>query len=200
VCHYRRVRILLMAGAVIGVLGVVAPGARADERRTTMSLGVAFGAQSSEPMLLDGPSDQLTEGFGGPRLALSWEHAPLPYPANPGYAVDAGLVPELVAGAFLDDEKAEGMLGVGLRGELRVSQKQQGLFKVSIRAAFYVTGRALVVGEQRDVMGELVVGEYILVGRGGRFGFEVGGMARRADSYHEATRGIVGQLYLGWRL
>jgi hypothetical protein len=197
------VRIFLVAGAVLGVvgaLGTIAPDARADERRTTVSLGVAFGALNSQPMLLDGPSDQLNEGFGGPRFALSWEESPLPYPVKPGYAVDVGLVPELVAGAFIDDEKAEGILGVGLRGELRMSQKQQGLFKVSIRMAFYATGRVLVVGEQRDLLGELVLGEYILVGRGGRFGFEVGGMARRQDSFHEANRGIVGQLYLGWRL
>ena len=50
------------------------------------------------------------------------------------------------------------------------------------------------------MLGELVLGEYILVGRRGRFGFEVGGMARREDAMAQARGGIIGQLYLGWRL
>lgn len=192
-------RVLSISSAALALAAALSGGARADERHTTVSLGIVVGAYAADPVVVDGPAEPRAEAFGGPRLTLGWEHAPLPYPAQPGYAVDVGLVPEIVAGAYLDEEKGEGMLGVGLRGELRVSQKQQGLLRVSIRAAFYVTGRALVVGDQRDLVGELVFGEYILFGRGGRFGFEVGGMARR-EARDESHAGITGQLYLGWRL
>lgn len=193
------VRLFPISCAALPLLAALSGGARADERHTTVSLGIVVGAHAADPVVVDGPAEPRGDAFGGPRLTLGWEHAPLPYPAQPGYAVDVGLVPEIVAGAYLDEEKGEAMLGVGLRGELRVSQKQQGLLRVSIRAAFYVTGRALVVGDQRDLVGELVFGEYILFGRGGRFGFEVGGMARR-EAMDESHAGITGQLYLGWRL
>jgi hypothetical protein len=193
------VRISPISSAALALLAALSGGARADERHTTVSLGIVVGAHTADPVVVDGPAEPRADGFGGPRLTLGWEHAPLPYPAQPGYAVDVGLVPEIVAGAYLSEEKGEAMLGVGLRGELRVSQKQQGLLRVSIRAAFYVTGRALVVGDQRDILGELVFGEYILFGRGGRFGFEVGGVARR-EAMDESHAGITGQLYLGWRL
>ena len=185
---------------VTAVLAAGAGAAGAEERRTTVTLGAVFGAQSQpDDVVLDGGAG-LDEGFGGPRLMLAWEAPPLPYPPLPGYAVDVGLVPELVTGVFLNEDEGEGMIGVGLRGELRISQRQQGLLRVTMRGVFYVAGRALVVGDQRDFFGELVFGDYILLGRAARIGFEIGGMRRRADGMSEARTGIVGQLYFGWQL
>lgn len=182
------------------VLALGAGDARA-ERRTTVTLGAVFGAQSQhhDDLPHDGPAGE-AEGFGGPRLMLAWAPPPLPYPPLPGYAVDTGLVPELIAGAFLSERLIDAMIGVGLRAELRVSQKQQGLLRVSMRAVFYAAGRALVVGDRRDFFGELVLGEYILLGRTARLGFELGGMRRDTDGVSGARTGIVGQLYLGWQL
>ena len=191
------VKSLLAVAAVL----LVASSAYAEERTTTASVGLVFGAHTPDEPLPGGNGEYAQgEGFGGPRLTLAWEKPALPYPERPGYAVDVGLVPELIAGAFFDDEKAEGMVGVGIRGELRMSQKQQGLLRVSMRGVFYVGARALVVGEQRDVHAELVFGEYILFGRTGRIGFEIGGQRRSGDTMEQPQAGVVGQLYLGWRM
>jgi len=192
--QYRGVRILQIAGAA---LAMTASAARADERRTTVSLGVVVGAQS-QPQA--GSTSGIGSGFGGPRVTLAWEEPPLPYPQQPGYAVDAGIVPEIVTGAFLSSDYGEAMLGVGLRGELRLSQRQQGLFRISMRGVFYAAARAIVVGDQRDFFGELVFGEYILWKRAGRIGLDVGGMRRSSVGVDGAQIGIVGQLYLGWQL
>jgi hypothetical protein len=187
-------RISWMAGLA---LAAMCGSARADDRRTSVSVGVVVGAES-QPQLADG-GGSLGEGFGGPRLTLAFEEPPLPYPTGPGYAADTSLTPELIAGAFLNDQRGDGMIGVGLRGELRVSQRQQGLLRVTMRGVFYVAARALVVGDTQDFFGELVFGEHILVGRAGRIGFDVGGM-RRAGGMDSAQMGIVGQLYLGFQL
>jgi hypothetical protein len=197
----RGMRILRMAGPGLAaaVAMVAAAGdARADERRTAVSLGFVVGAQS-QPQPLDG-TGSLGQGFGGPRLTLGFEDPPLPYPAQPGSAVDTCLVPELIAGAFLSDALLEGMIGVGLRGELRLSQKQQGLLRVTMRGVFYAAARALVVGDGHDFFGELVFGEHILLGRAARVGFSIGGMRRAAGGMDGAQTGIVGQVYLGWQL
>jgi hypothetical protein len=75
-----------------------------------------------------------------------------------------------------------------------------GLLRVSARIVAYAAVRGFVVGEARDPMGEVVIGEYILFGRSGRFGFEVGGMRRAQDGMAEAQTGVIGQLYLGGAL
>ena len=176
------------------VLGIcVAAGhADADERATTVTVGMLGQVESR-----DNP-DMVPAGTGGPRLTLAWETAPLAYPDHRGYKVGWSLVPELIAGAVLQEARAEGMIGAGLRGELKLAQREQGLLRLSARGAFYLAGRGMVIGKDRDVLGEAVLGEYIYIGAPLRLGFEFGVTSRKHDPMEEAHLGGMFQLYLGW--
>jgi hypothetical protein len=206
-----RVKLRAMrALAVAAVLCASVPANAEGERRTSVALGIVFGIHSVPDAMPNGDDTptpaiaRIAEGFGGPRLMLAFERAPLPYPDAPGYRHDGQLVPELMGGAFVgdDSEYADVMVGAGLRAELRISQREMGLLRISARMALYVAARGFVVGENRDPMGELVMGEYFLFGRtgSGRFGFEFGGMQRREDGKVEAQQGFISQLYLGGTL
>lgn len=186
-----------LAAAII-VSGVVATAgsAHAEERTTKMWLGGLFGVRGdfdrheSEPIAI-----------GGPRVTLGWETPMIAYPSEPGYRADLAFTPELLVGAQFDDTRAEGMLGVGLRGELRLAQYRMGLLKVSMRASMYLAARAFVIGEQRDTVGEFAFGEYFLVGRTGRLGFELNFQSRHRDAMSESREGaLLSQFYVGWAL
>jgi hypothetical protein len=140
----------------------------------------------------------------GPRITLSWEHAPLPFPDAPGYKFAGSIVPELLAGSFVEDVRAEGYLGVGVRAELKMAQREQGLLKISARGALYLAGRGMVTGADRDPMLEFGFGEYIGgFSKSTRVGFEFDVITRdRKNTTMDAMPGReVGglfQLYVGF--
>ena len=128
---------------------------------------------------------------GGARLSLSFEHPP---PVKDS-AVDLTLVPELVAAAVLDSDRGEALMGVGARAEIRLSHLA--------RMAFYIAGRALIVGSSTDPAGELGLGEYIYLWDRLRLGGEASVMLRRTDMFEDPSRSqhvIMAHVYLGWAM
>jgi hypothetical protein len=183
------------------LLLLVSSAAHADERRTTVAIGGMAGAY--EHMYQDGDYVYAsTEPLVGPRLTLSWETAPLAMPDQRGYRFAGAIVPELVGGAFVDDARAAMFIGAGLRAELRMSQREMGLLRVSARGALYVAARGLVVGDERKPFGEFTFGEYLLVGRATGLGIEAGVLAGRAemtDYGRSESIGAIVQAYIGWQ-
>jgi hypothetical protein len=179
--------------------------AHAEERTTTISIAaMAGGFNRSEHVVMSGEYYVAEpEGTFGPRLTLSWEHAPLAMPETRGYRFAGAIVPELVAGAFVDDVRAQGFIGAGLRAELRMSQREMGLLRVSARGAAYLAARGIVVGDERKPFGELAIGEYLLIGDTARLGFECDILMGRSDTMFDEPApnvGVLMQIYVGWRL
>jgi hypothetical protein len=179
--------------------------AHADERATTIAVaGMAGAFNGANRTVMTGDYYvRQPEGTFGPRLTLSWEHAPLAMPDARGYRFEGALVPELVAGAFLDDVRAQGFIGAGLRAELRIAQREMGLLRMSARGAVYVAARGMVVGEERKPFGEFAIGEYLLIGSATRIGFEADILMGRADQMYdepEPNIGVLMQFYVGWQL
>lgn len=172
--------------------------AHAEERATTVTLAGMAGAFA--------PADRdkvpyEPDGVMGPRLTLSWEYAPLAMPDAPGYRFGGSLVPELFGGALVDDTRAQGFIGAGVRAELKMAQREQGLLKVSARGAAYLAARGMVVGDQRKPFGELAIGDYFVVGRSSRLGFEGSLLVGRPDEMtmdHSPKVGGLVLLYVGW--
>lgn len=189
-----RVRTTLM----LGVLMLAASIARA-ERTTTVSLGGMIGG-------VEHRVDEATrmEPAGGPRLILSFEHPPPPLPPTKDNNVDVTLVPELIVAAVMNAERGEAMVGVGARGELRLSQRDAGLFHVNARVGFYVAGRVLIVGDHQDPAGELSLGEYVYLGKGRlRLAGEASLQLRKSDEFMATSgsqHGIMASVYLGWAM
>ena len=187
-------RILLVASFVM-----TASVAHA-ERATTVNLGAMFG----------GAERQVDEAVtmkpaGGPRITLGWEHAPLAAPPVDGVALDISIVPELTAGALMNDERGEVMVGVGARAELRLAHRNAGLLKINARFALYIAARVMVVGENQDTAVEGVLGEYIYLTarRSLRFGGEISLMSReQTTTNYAASRemGVFASAYLGWAM
>ena len=188
-------------GIALGVL-LLAGVAHAEERTTTITVGGSIGAIDRVHQDYDYVS-VAPEPLVGPRLSLAWEHAPLEMPAERGYRLAGALVPEIVAGAFFDDVRARGFIGAGLRAELKMAQRRMGLLQVSARGAAYIAARGIVVGDEREVYGELTIGEYLLVGRTGRIGIEGGVIAGRRDQMMidagASNVGAIVHAYIGWR-
>ncbi|MBX3161396.1 MAG: hypothetical protein KF773_35875 [Deltaproteobacteria bacterium] len=197
----------LAALSLASVLLATTGSAFADERRTHLHLGGMIGARGDfDPMAEKEPTL-----LGGPRLTLGWENPMLEYPELPGVRAAFELTPEVLLGASFEEGtrrdrrgglRAEGMLGVGLRGELRLAQLRQGLMKLSMRGSIYVAARAFVIGEQRETLGEFAFGEYFLVSRTARIGFELHVQKRLRDAATADEReiGVLTQLYVGWTL
>lgn len=187
--HDRRVKILALG------LVVAANVAHADERSMQASVGGVMQVGSTSAY-------ETMESEGGGRLALSWELPRLAMPDTPGYRLDVSLVPELHVVAMRGEGSIEGAFGAGLRGEVRMAQREMGLFRISAGGAFYAALRGSVVGETRDPQLELVAGEYLYLGRHTRtrIGFEGGYFERRDDMADAHVQGFVGQVYLGFGL
>ena len=178
--------------------------AHAEERSTIITIAGTFGVLEPTPTMLDYVARP--DPMVGPRLLLSWEHAPLELPDTRGYRFAGAIVPELVGGAFIDDVRAQGYIGAGLRAELKMAQREMGLLRISARGGLYLAARGMVVGEERLPFGEFTLGEYIYIGRNTRLGFDIGVLAgRNSDAMFEtnetsSTRvGMVSQFYLSWR-
>jgi hypothetical protein len=177
----------------IGIVLTASSAASADERALTVTLGGVGVVEMN-----DNP-EQVLETFGGPRLTFGFEHAPRPYPATRGYNTGGALVPELIVGALMRERgEGEAAIGVGLRAEFQISQREGGLLRINAKSALYLAARGLVSGEQRDVIGELVFGDYVYLGSPARLGFEVGFTKRMTDGMTPDPTGALIQFYLGW--
>lgn len=167
--------------------------ARAEDRAPAFHVGAL--ALMEDNGALDIEQTELVVSRGV-RLTLGWEEPPLPYPAQRGYRVGGALVPELIAGAMFLDDRAEGLIGAGLRGELRIAQREGGWFRINAKSALYLAARGMVVGADRDVLLEGAFGDYVSFGGALRFGFEVGVTDRQRDGMDDRV-GMSVQLYLG---
>ncbi len=176
------------------VLGVLATSGVAHADRTTvLDVGMTFGGISA---VHDTGNER---PLVGPRITLGFEGSFVDVPDQPGYHFAGALVPELVAGSYVYDDRAEGYVGVGLRAEVQMGQREQGLFKVSARGAMYLVGRALVIGDTQDPMYEFGVGEYLTRFHSRqRVGFELTFVDRPHDHGGvEAEAGGFMSLYVG---
>ena len=178
----------------LAIVVLLVPGLAHADRTTIVNIGGNLGVH--------GDVDATTpDALGGPRLTLAWENEPLAIPAEPGtHDLGVGLVPELVVGGFFEEDRMEGYLGVGVRAELRMAQNAMGLLKWTTRGAGYLSGRALVVGESRDVTYEFGLGQYFArVSNFTRFGYEISVLHRphwqQSDSQYI---GFLMSLYVGW--
>ena len=186
------------------LLVLLAPAlAHAEDRATTITIAGMLGGiepQERPPDVYVVEPDPLV----GPRVTLSWEHPALALPPSRGFRFATALVPELVGGAFIDDVRAQAFLGAGVRAELKMAQREMGLFKMSARGAIYLAGRGMVVGDARKPFGEIAFGEYFLVGHTARIGFDfalVVTSEQPMDAYDNDNMRIGGvvQLFVGWQ-
>jgi hypothetical protein len=168
---------------------VLFSGSAAAERSTTIVLGGLIGGVEQQDV-----ETTAMEPAGGARLVLSFEH---PQPTRPEMHHDVTVVPELVAAAVLGADRGEALVGVGARGEVRLSLGDHGW-----RTAFYAAGRALIVGSDTDPAGEVALGEYIYIGKSRlRFGGEGSLLLRKTDQLMGGSqRGILVTAYLGWSM
>lgn len=178
---------------------LVTSTASAEDRSMVTNVGATFGA-------VDGMDHDEPEGLFGPRITLAWEHAPVDMPSTPGYNLKGALVPELTGGAFVDEESAKAFIGVGIRAELKMAQREQGLLRVSARGGFYFAGRAIIVGEERQPMFEFAIGEYFTGFHSWtRFGFELAVVSARRYAGPDAMEGRdwgvggVAQFFIGFK-
>jgi len=172
---------------ILGIILATTSVAHAD-RFTTFTVGASYAADPSS-----------SHESGGPVVELAWEHAPPVMPAAPGYNTAGALVPELIGGALADGRRAQFFLGAGLRVELDIAQREQGLMKVSAKCALYAAGRALVIGKDRDPAVELALGDYFYVARSIRLGGEVAVMMRR-DAQDSWSPKLVATGFVGFAL
>ena len=175
------------------VILILASGvAHADDRAMVVDVGGGF------------VSSDGTTNYGEARLSLGWEREPLAIPATKGHVFDLALVPELVAGGFIASDRAEMFVGAGLRGELRMAQRDMGLLQVTARGAIYLALRGLVVGAQREPVIELGIGEYFTrLHNRSRIGFELDALIRTGtdptlDGISDGqSNGMLFQIYVG---
>lgn len=177
------------------VLGLVGASSIAHADRTTVvDVGMTIGAIDKVDHTSGSDAPLI-----GPRITLGFEDSFVTMPDQPGYHFAGALVPELVAGSYIYDDRAEGYVGVGLRAELQMGQREQGLLHVSARGAMYLVGRALVIGDNRDPMYEFGFGEYLTRFRTReRVGIELTAVVRPQDHGDDETHagGFFG-LYVG---
>ncbi len=190
-----------MKGATL-LLVLACSAAHAEERTTTITLGGMLGLFQRATPSMDPYVEP--EATIGPRVTLSWEHAPLAYPDAPGYRFAGALVPELLGGAFVDDVRARGFIGAGLRAELKMAQREMGLLRISARGGVYVAARGIVLGDERKPFGEFSFGEYLCVGDTARLGVEGGVLVGRGDRMagvepDQPKLGAVVLFYVGWQ-
>jgi len=140
---------------------LAAPALAHADRSTIIDVGVTLGAAGnpSSSNSTDGSADGMT--LVGPRATLSWENSLVGVPDQPGYRFAGALVPQIVVGSYIQNDRADGYLGVGLRADLQIGQREQGLLKLSARGALYAVARALVIGDNREPMYEVGFGEYL---------------------------------------
>jgi hypothetical protein len=135
---------------------LAAPAIAHADRSAVLDIGVTLGAAGGAN---DGSADAMS--LVGPRATLSLENPLVGVPDRPGYRFAGALVPQIIVGSYIQSDRADGYLGIGLRADLQMGQREQGLLKLSARGALYAVGRALVVGDKREPMYEFGFGEYL---------------------------------------
>lgn len=143
------------------------------------------------------------QGLFGTRVTLGFENAPLAIPATRGYVLGGALVPELLAGAFVLDDRAVGFVGAGVRLDLKMAQREMGLMRLTARGSAYFAARGMIVGEERTPVLEFGFGQFFArLSSWTRIGYEVDILASRQPTYDGmtelATQAILFQLYIGW--
>lgn len=179
----------------VAVLLVLTSVSSAD-RQTTIAIG-GMGAILERDNQAD-PQNSL-----GTRLMLAWAPPPLRQPDEPAIRTRWSFVPEVFLGGWLERDRAEGFLGAGARVELQIAQRDLGLFARTMTYSLYVAARAMRLGGQEgSPFGEAAAGDYFLLGRRTRIGFEFSAMFGRAQpmgSYHGNTALALGA-YFGFTL
>jgi hypothetical protein len=188
----------MRSSLVIATLCVAAAPALAD-RSSVMQVGLTFDGRARGATWSDAGKKDVSP-VGGARVSLSFEDAPVPIPEPGFFSTDTRLVPELFAGFLSDDERAEGYIGAGLRGEVQLASNMRS---VNMRTGIYVAARGMIIGKHQDPGAEFVIGEYLERGAGHcRFGWEGGALMRpRPDAAPDKQRelGALISIYVGWR-
>jgi len=171
------------AAALVAAL-LVPAAAHAGPRTTAITVAGLVGVAEDDDSFdsFDSPSDEVT----GVSAQLTWEAAPLALPAQPGYAFGFALAPEVHLGTLSIDDRADVFLAAGVRAELQLSQREQGLLRLSGRTSAFIAARAGVVGDDRAPLYQLVLGTHASFGEsrlrlgfeGGLLMFDRGGAAR----------------------
>ncbi len=187
----------MRAGLVLGTITLLAGIAHAEPRATSVHVGglglFEMGDSHEQEELVP------IEGAGGVRMTLAWEQPAPAYPDRRGYKYGLAMVPELIAGALMLEDHADGMIGAGLRGELQIVQREGGLLRINCKSALYLAGRGMFVGKDRDVLLEAVFGDHLSFNNNPfRFGFEIGFTRRFSDVMDHDRVGFMTQFYLGW--
>ncbi len=172
--HPRGMRLVPVA-AVALVLGSVRTAAAEEAAPLpprTATLGIVggfalFDLDQADPYARGEPR---ADGFIG--ASLAWDTPPPAYPARPGYVVHAEVVPEVQLLRIGDG----GLVLGGLRFEVDLAQKEQGLFKVSARTSIWLAARAGVGVVADGIIGSVDVGSTIYVGDAWRFGYAIGAL------------------------
>jgi hypothetical protein len=145
--------------------------AHAEERSGVLSVNGGFGFLAHEEWMEDGNT---SGGLGAVRATYAWERP------SPQFAVDGksnfsgSLVPELVVGTLLEEDRAEGFVGLGLRAELRAAHNKIAPFNLKYKVGAYLVARAMVLGKSQDAAYEFGIGEYFPRFSGfTRMGFEL---------------------------
>jgi hypothetical protein len=178
--------------AALGLLGLMAGTAHAD-RVPIVTLRGTLDLRFAAPTWNVAENKQQPDVFGGAQLTLAFEDRPLPLTPYGKVAGEGRLVPELIVGALSGDRYAEGYIGAGVRAELHMAGPKA-------RAGFYIAGRGLVIGANRDSAAEFVAGDYIMGPNMMRFGVEGGAMIRPEDRNGNHELDVTMRLYVGWRI
>ena len=141
--------------------------AHAEDRSAVVSVSGGVGAEwgaSDDAVPLEGALYREPNGGGtelaGVRATLAWERPSPDFVADGKSNFSGSLVPELVVGSLVDDQRAQGYLGLGLRAELRAAHNRIMPFGLRYKVGGYFVGRALVVGKEQDAAYEFGFGEY----------------------------------------
>jgi hypothetical protein len=173
---------------------VLATGTAHADRVPVITLGATLDLRFAGKTWDIAETKQQPDAFGGGEVMLAFEERPLPLTPMGKVAGECRLVPELIAGALTGDRYAEGYVGAGVRAELHVAGPKAN-------AGFYIGGRGLVIGANRNSAAEFVVGDYIMAGpKMMRFGVEGGAMIRPEDRDGNHDLDVTMRLYAGWRL
>jgi hypothetical protein len=169
------------------------------DRAGVWSLGVTLDGRATGPDFST-TAEKEVNPVGGARLTLGFEDPATPMPPAGLFEGEAGLVPELFVGFLADDTRAEGYIGAGLRGELRIASNRRA---ANMRTAMYVAARGLVIGKDHDSATEFVLGTYVSRGADRqRFGWEGGAMIRprpQAPADQATELDALFSIYLSWR-
>lgn len=187
-----------MRFACVLVVLLVANVAHAD-RTAVVTVGGAFGAMGGESLMPDAAPEAGPVGLV--RGTVAWERPSPPFLTEPGKSNFSGsFVPELIVGSFLEQDRAEGFVGIGLRAELRGAHNDIQPFGLTYKVGGYLVARALVLGRTQDAAYEFGLGEYFPRFSGfTRAGFEMTVISRPNYMESDGWQGaLMLSLFAGW--